>query len=795
MPSVAPTRHAVSFWRRGRGLIVVLMGASCIAAPLLVGKSALPIIGVLLIVSGVLELLETFWVADEAGQRSTYLSGLLSIGIGVLLQNDPQVVLRGVVIVLGITFALDGASHIVAGVTAIWSRQQMIGRYIRGVVQIAAAVVLLGPWQYSRLPVVGLLLGVRMLMSGWSMLISRAPPPTFAEQLAAGEYPDTHLGLPAHPRFAELNAQRAADDVNRRLFDAYWCWTFILTFFAIHVGRMNATLDLAGLISPAVAAIGDVGTALVLAFAVVLPARLLWRWLTRPFERHAWRTQLARIDNEEKTRALDRVTRRWLDRRQQFSWRVMQMRRSLRAALRWGLQVGLPLTAILIALNPIWGFSWHFNSENWATEIWNRWAEARTDTWREAMTRAVRAAYALEPVPNEALYRVSPDGIDGAGDFSFIVIGDTGEGDGSQWCLADRYLELGRRDDVKFLLLSSDVIYPTGAMFDYEPKFYLPFKGFTKPIYAIPGNHDWYDALEGFAANFLEADAARASMRARLEVDQRISTTTDRRIDELIREGARLRQQYSIRNGVQRGPFFDIQTDRFALIAADTGVGRTLDPLEELWLKAALDKAKGKCIMVVLGHPLYAGGRYQGADDEPFAAIHKLLREHKVDIVMAGDTHYFEHYLDKYNTSDGSEHTAWHFVNGGGGAYLSIGTPLDWPGKPDLPDAAYFPSKRIVIDKLDRETPAWKWPLWYWTKRWRAWPFNAELMSGAFDYNRTPFLQSFVEVRVERSANRVRLILHGANGPVRWNELDVFGDVKPSGAKATDAVEFVVGMR
>ena len=47
-------------------------------------------------------------------------------------------------------------------------------------------------------------------------------------------------------------------------------------------------------------------------------------------------------------------------------------------------------------------------------------------------------------------------------------------------------------------------------MRDYEPKFYLPFKGFTEsPIYAIPGNHDWYDALEGFAANF---PAARLSI-------------------------------------------------------------------------------------------------------------------------------------------------------------------------------------------------------------------------------------------------------------------------------------------
>ena len=108
------------------------------------------------------------------------------------------------------------------------------------------------------------------------------------------------------------------------------------------------------------------------------------------------------------------------------------------------------------------------------------------------------------------------------------MLGDTGEGGAAQHSLRDQYLFLGERPDVKFLVISSDVIYPDGAMPDYEPNFYLPFKGFTKPIYAIPGNHDWYDALEAFAANFLEADAARACMHARMETDGRLTTTTPR---------------------------------------------------------------------------------------------------------------------------------------------------------------------------------------------------------------------------------------------------------------------------
>src|SRR5271169_215550 len=180
------------------------------------------------------------------------------------------------------------------------------------------------------------------------------------------------------------------------------------------------------------------------------------------------------------------------------------------------------------------------------------------------MIDAVHERY--HAVPAERLFAVEPEGVARSADFSFLVLGDTGEGGAAQHSLRDQYLFLGRRPDVKFLVISSDVIYPDGAMRDFEPNFYLPFKGFTKPIYAIPGNHDWYDALEGFAANLLEPEAARTCMLSRVETDNRLTTTTENRITGYIQEAARLRKEFGVTTGLQRGPFFEVQTDRFALI-------------------------------------------------------------------------------------------------------------------------------------------------------------------------------------------------------------------------------------
>src|SRR5262249_59937369 len=107
------------------------------------------------------------------------------------------------------------------------------------------------------------------------------------------------------------------------------------------------------------------------------------------------------------------------------------------------------------------------------------------------------------------------------------------------YSLISRYLQLGLNDAVKFLVIASDVIYPAGSMRDYETNFFLPAQGFAKPIYAIPGNHDWYDALEAFNANFLEPKAARAAMEAQVEATLDLPTRKPRGITQLWQEATR----------------------------------------------------------------------------------------------------------------------------------------------------------------------------------------------------------------------------------------------------------------
>jgi hypothetical protein len=69
-----------------------------------------------------------------------------------------------------------------------------------------------------------------------------------------------------------------------------------------------------------------------------------------------------------------------------------------------------------------------------------------------------------------------------------------------------------------------------------------------------------------------------------------------------------------------------------------------------------------------------------------------------------------------------------------------------------------------------------------------------EALSAVFDFNRAPFFQSFVEVRVEQSRSRVVFAVIGVDGPLRWRDVQTAGDGRPAGALDDDPVEFVIAM-
>lgn len=765
------------------GLMTVGLGMLTLLAPLgheeVVGARA----GLFLIFTAIIEFAHGFRRIRRNEQRSAWISSAITLAMGAMLINAPFIASKALVLFFAGWFGLDGIRYLVKFFRGNQPEQ--------GRLYCMAAMI-------GNLLVFGGLLIFRDMAMSWTVALAAAlrmfgtasnifAMPVFTSE-DAGTTVVHDLHLPESDELKQLADRLRDQELSRVTIDRSWILGFILTLFAIHLGRMGLDRTALGIFSPLIAVIGDIFMGFLVAFLVVIPLRSLWLRSTRRVDRRTWQWVLMQSPGER--RIGRRLIQRWLTYRLRTSIRLRQARYSFRRAISRGLQIGLPISAIIAATFPVWGMSWYFDTENWAAGVWNSWAASRTDTWREAMALAV-----LNEEKNSEpgkTFAVQPPGIQGKGDYSFIVIGDTGEGDASQHVLRSQYLDVVKRDEVKFVVISSDVVYPTGGMRDYEAKFWLPFMGTTKPVYAIPGNHDWYDALEGFVATFLEPEAARTAMRARIEVDRRITTTTEKHVDYLINEATRLGKEYRVPVQHQKAPYFQIQTETFALFAVDTGVVKRIDAAQLIWLKRALEAAKGKTKMAILGHPLYAGGEYMAEENDDFAKLHQLLREHEVSVIMAGDTHDLEYYAEQPKDTSKLIH---HFVNGGGGAYLSFGTSLAWPEKVPAAHWAYYPAKAQVVSKIEATTPVWKWPAWWWTRHMGGWPFSAEFLSAAFDVNTAPYYQSFMEIRVENSKRRLVLIPYGIHGRLKWNDLDRSSGVMPADSKPDSLVEWIVEMK
>ncbi|HKN43774.1 MAG TPA: hypothetical protein VJW23_07605 [Propionibacteriaceae bacterium] len=105
-----------------------------------------------------------------------------------------------------------------------------------------------------------------------------------------------------------------------------------------------------------------------------------------------------------------------------------------------------------------------------------------------------------------------PQVIDRSDDTCFVVLGDTGEQDASQFVVCPALSAAVRAHHPGFVLIMSDVIYPAGDVDDYGDGLYRPYRSddrnfhIAAPLVALPGNHDWYNGLSGFMYHFCGRD-------------------------------------------------------------------------------------------------------------------------------------------------------------------------------------------------------------------------------------------------------------------------------------------------
>ena len=250
---------------------------------------------------------------------------------------------------------------------------------------------------------------------------------------------------------------------------------------------------------------------------------------------------------------------------------------------------------------------------------------------------------------------------------AFVVLGDPGEGDDSQYQVLR---PLGAKSaDTAFTFIVSDVIYPAGDWHEYRAKFYWPYKGLPGPIYAVPGNHDWYDGLSGFMMLLCGADP---DLRPPFKAS---SNRFKRAVRDLVwREPSEAQQdqldrikEHRPEPSGQRLPYFAIELKELVLVGIDTGIQSGIDAEQGEWLRRISSGPKDKILLT--GKPLVVDAHrkacpIEGADG---ATVNQIVEDpsNRYIAVIGGDIHNFQRYPVRLP----DDRVLQHIVTGAAGAY------------------------------------------------------------------------------------------------------------------------------
>jgi hypothetical protein len=241
-------------------------------------------------------------------------------------------------------------------------------------------------------------------------------------------------------------------------------------------------------------------------------------------------------------------------------------------------------------------------------------------------------------------------------------IADVGDGFGPTYgmarVLAEKQLQVGSETlpAGQILLLGGDQCYPQATHEEYEERFVLPYAAALPPVkdnkherklFALPGNHDWYDGLGAFDSLFCQNR------------------------DPLLERNGRAIGGWRC---VQHRSYWAIRLPHnWWLWGVDIQFSKYLDAAQENYFRAIVDSMEGDHnIVLCIAEPHWLDSEFEGIDTVD--TLHTIVRiaqkrtkdedkhgvrDVRIRAVLAGDWHHYSYYhLDDLYDPQGKDEEA-----------------------------------------------------------------------------------------------------------------------------------------
>jgi uncharacterized membrane protein HdeD (DUF308 family) len=157
-------------WLLALGILMIILGVVAMAAPVVATIAIQVMLGWLLVISGIAEGIHAFMVKEWRGFLLELLSAVLYLGVGLLLLVDPLKGAVALTLILAAFLLVEGIFKII---TALRVRDHRGWGWLlaSGIVSVVLGVLIWAQWPASGLWVIGLLVGIQLLFTGWSLVM------------------------------------------------------------------------------------------------------------------------------------------------------------------------------------------------------------------------------------------------------------------------------------------------------------------------------------------------------------------------------------------------------------------------------------------------------------------------------------------------------------------------------------------------------------------------------------------------------------------------------------------------
>ena len=172
-------------WLLGLGILLSVLGLLLIAAPALGTLAIDLLVGWFLIIGGIAQLIHAFMEKAWRGFLLEVASGMLYLVVGLLLLFYPMAGAQALTIFLAAFLLIEGIVRI-AMALRLRPAQGWGWLLFGGIVTVILALLIWMQWPASALWVIGLLVGINLLFTGWSLTMMAIAMRAHAGRVATG---------------------------------------------------------------------------------------------------------------------------------------------------------------------------------------------------------------------------------------------------------------------------------------------------------------------------------------------------------------------------------------------------------------------------------------------------------------------------------------------------------------------------------------------------------------------------------------------------------------------------------